>query len=116
MIYWDEVLLEPGLHIQDGLNGCLCGSDPVPGEPRIGVQCAHEFLRRSVDCLQCLILAGQRFAEHGWRPIEFGPYGLPCEFCGKYGDEETMELLSGDSQGCFECVGNWLDSLKEKGK
>lgn len=80
----------------------------------IGFQCAHEYLRDEVNCAPCLVAAGQRFPEHGWHAIEFGPHGYRCDFCGKYGDESTMDPLSGDGQGCFDCVGNWLDGLKEQ--
>lgn len=120
MMFWDEALPEPGLHVtcvnERGRCETLCGITPEIGEPTIGVQTAHQFLREAVDCLDCLIIAGQRFPEFGWHPIQFGPYGLPCVFCGHYGDEETLELLSGDEQGCFECVANWLDKLKEDSK
>jgi len=62
--------------------------------------------RDAVTCTQCLVWAGQYHAEtYGWHPIVMGPYTWgACCFCGKYGDESTMEPLSGDQEGCFECV------------
>jgi len=108
--------LPPDFHISEGDDEgfAICGQRWAGLS--IGVSCAHPRLREYVNCLDCLIIAGQRYEQDGWEPIPFGPYGLPCVFCGKYGDEETLELLSGDEQGCFDCVANWLDKLKREGK
>lgn len=72
--------------------------------------------RDHVTCAPCLVAAGQYFWEHGWPALMFGPHGWGrCCFCGKYGDESTMDPLSGGEQGCFDCVGNYLDRLRTDG-
>lgn len=37
-------------------------------------------------------------------PPRYGPHALRCCFCGKYGDESTMDPLSGDREACGECA------------
>ena len=61
-------------------------------------------MRESIDCAPCLVEAGQRWPQK-WTPIQFGPYSRGrCDWCGKHGDESTMDPLSGDGQGCFDCA------------
>lgn len=59
--------------------------------------------RSDIDCAPCLVTAGQRFPDE-WPELEFGPDGVRCLFCGKWGDESTMDAVSGDGWGCPDCV------------
>jgi hypothetical protein len=46
------------------------------------------------------------FEWNCWQPPPpmFGPDAYQCVFCGTWGDESTLDPVSGDGWGCFACV------------
>jgi hypothetical protein len=122
---WDALLLE------QGKERWVPEYEPLSGEQRVRLLQAMDPLAANIlvkalafariwldqegvnaEVLDALAAAacawaGRNVDENGGLNAQYGPDAMRCNFCGKYGDESTLDPVSGDGWGCVDCVDHY---------